>query len=172
MINIDNVKIAVFDFDDTLCIHKYHGSTTRIPNFMQKCLEGNYPWNQYDQHDDEYGSPSSIMRVFIKMCEHRGIPMFVCSATNMSVIGKSKTDWVNFMYQCSMENICVSSWDKKAEMMLELARYHNVGPDEVLVIDDYFAVLDMAGDLGFQTATPIEVSQFLISSGFTFENCE
>lgn len=169
MIDIEKVRIAVFDFDDTLCIHTKHSKYETIPNYIQRCISGEFPWDHVYNDGSKACIPSTVMRKFINMLKLNNVKLFMCSATSMSLIGGLKTEWSSREYNCEFKDVSVNSWEQKVSILRHLAEINHYDSDRILIVDDYFNVLDYSGAEGFQTASPIEVAEFLIQNGFDLQ---
>lgn len=60
-----------------------------------------------------------------------------------------------------MKNYCVCSQNMKLGMLIAIARAFGYARDEILFVDDIWANLKRAADNGFQTASPVEIINFV-----------
>lgn len=151
MIELDKVKVALWDFDDTLCIHYHHGSSKEETH-------------KYNLNVFKYGTkawdgckPSKTMKGFIDVLKEKGIKQGLISATTSAKHMNSKVEWVLENYGIELENYCVSSFEEKLEMMITIADALSIKREEILIIDDYWENLERAANNGFQACSPMEI---------------
>ena len=155
MINLNNVKIVLYDFDHTLCIHSYHdcsNDTTHEYN-IEVLLHGKDAWSdcKLNMH----------MKKFIEECNKRGIRQGLISATHSYKHASAKNDWVKTNYGIELENFCVATADDKIEMMNSIADAYKYSRDEILIVDDYWYTLEKAANNYFQACSPMEVVNYI-----------
>ena len=86
MIDFKNLKIALFDFDDTIALHSDHSSGLSESEFYSQLLTyGPAFFNnlQTNKH----------MRMFMDLCNKHGIRMGLISYASSNIMGLSKI-WV------------------------------------------------------------------------------
>lgn len=151
----NNVKYALFDFDDTLCIHSNHK-----------------PWTCDDDHKQEvymlrnqYSYPTSHanvhMREFINLCKNNNIKMGLISHVSSVPQSVAKINWCEKQYGVKFENFCVGTREQKVEMLKRISDSTNIDRDKIIIIDDLFLTLTEAEGEGFMTATPMEIVNFI-----------
>ena len=100
-IDLSNIKVVIFDFDDTLAIHKdkefsKHRSESE-ENFVNFYLNAyNKPNCFYDEI--EPCIKSEILDVFIKELRKRNIKMYCLSGMNFTFHLKAKQSFINKHY--------------------------------------------------------------------------
>lgn len=151
MIDLQKAKLVLFDFDDTLCIHKIHGSDYEEA-YMLAMLRGENYWSKL-------GSvPNNTMIDFLHLCRNKGKVIGLISWTHCYKDMQMKEQWVKRMYGVSsIENYCVGSREGKLKLMQYLCKAFSYKPDQILLVDDFYKTINEAGDLGFQSCTPMEV---------------
>lgn len=154
MINFSFIKMVLYDFDDTLCIHEFHRED---PNYNIKVLtKGKDTWNT--------GTPNKYMKEFMELCSDKGIRQGLISWTESFKHMKGKEDWVSENYGISLENFCVCSADAKIDMMLSISKAYKFDPNQILIVDDRTATLEKASSKGFQACTPMEIVNFFTNT--------
>ena len=156
MIDLDRVKLAIFDFDDTLAIRTDHRAFTAD---QVKCYHKNVVSGDITVWDSCI--VSDAMHDFITMCVNKGIRTGLMSATESYIHMTLKHDWVLLKYGVDMENFCVGRIEHKASMLEYIAQANNLSNNEILLIDDLYSTLASASNLGFQCASPIEVAAYM-----------
>lgn len=157
MIIIDNLKLILYDFDHTLCIHKYHDSsddTTHSYN-VDVLVNGKEAWS--------HCTTNKHMKEFMELCKEKGIRQGLISATHSYKHASAKNDWVLDKYGIELENFCVAKADDKIEMMNSIADAYYYERYEILIVDDYFAILENAANNNFQACSPMEIVNFIES---------
>lgn len=155
MINLDKLKIVLYDYDHTLCIHTYHNAsddTTHEYN-INVILNGKEAWSTC--------KPNKHMKEFMELCKSKGIRQGLISATHSNKHGNSKNEWVLDRYGIELENFCVSTSEDKIEMMKAIADAYNYERYEILIVDDYYATLELAANNNFQACSPMEIVNFI-----------
>ena len=154
MLEPTKLKLVLWDFDDTLCIHTFHGFGRSEHEYNVEVVNnGKYAW--------KYCSPNKQMKEFMELCYDSGIRQGLISATTSSVHANAKVDWVYDQYGIRLANYCVCDADAKIKMMRALSDAHNISPDEILLIDDRYDILEKAGQEGFQACTPMEIVNYV-----------
>lgn len=145
-----DIRYAAFDFDDTLCIHTSHGRKTDEENLTQnvECLLGTCKF------DD--GRVSAPIQQFMLRLKDKGVPMGLISATTFSTRALAKIDWVRENYGVELQHICVAESSDKVEMLKYIAKAYNLQNHQILIVDDFYAVLESAADAGFVAMSPVE----------------
>ena len=155
MIKIGQLKCVLYDFDDTLCIHRDHreSESSKADYDRDVFLNGAGAWRDCatNQH----------MKEFIDMCEANGVRQGLISATTSAKHMQGKVDWVKENYGIELENFCVSTPEAKLRIMLALADTSGFHKYEILIIDDYFENVTRAANAGFMACTPMEVVNFI-----------
>lgn len=157
MINIDKLKMVLFDFDDTLAVHNEHKSGTAEDqlNYDTLAILGDF-----DAYKD--CAPNQNMVQFMQLCKDRKLQMGLISANTGYYHMDLKQKWVKEKYGISLENYCVMlGEEEKAKAICAIANAFYMNHDELLIVDDNPKVIVYAADAGFQSATPIEVINFI-----------
>lgn len=164
MINLTNIKIVLYDFDHTLCIHTYHNAsndTTHEYN-VSVLLKGKETWATGKEVWNNCNT-NKHMKEFMELCKTSGIRQGLISATHSYKHASAKNDWVLDRYGIELENFCVATADDKIEMMKAIATAYKYENYEILIVDDYFAILENAANNNFQACSPMEIVNFIES---------
>lgn len=161
MINLENTKLVLFDFDDTLCIHKKHGNNSENEKkYYREVLRfGAKAWSNCDK--------SPHMQKFMNMCRKKHIPMGLISTTGSYKHAEAKHDWVFEQYGIDLDNYCVGTYEGKLTMTLAIAEVYDIPKEQILIVDDFWENLERAANNGFNACTPMEIVNFIekLSSG-------
>lgn len=158
MLDLDNIRVALFDFDDTLCVHTKRPYASALPpeEYSQAVLSGGNPW--------PYGVAPAVMQQFVAKCHALDIHLGLLSATSTYTRAEAKVDWVTEHYGVVMRNYCVGLNGPKVMVLNEVARYFSVKPEQVLFVDDVFEYLEAASKEGFTACSPMECVYFMEQS--------
>lgn len=159
MINIDEVNVALFDFDDTLCIHKYHDDAESERKYNAAVMK-DCAW-----YDNIEAKPNIHMKKFMELLKERGAKLGLISSTVSYVHMQRKQEWVLQKYNMELENYCVGSPDNKVDMLIAIADHFNINRGTVLFIDDCWDNVVKAAKAGFQAASPMEVVNLIVREG-------
>lgn len=154
MINFDNIKFALFDFDDTLCIHTRHGSAHNDLERDSAILQGDLSvWRTC--------FPNTQISLFMQQLKKAGVPLGLISATRSCKHAELKKLWVKENYGVVLQNFSVGKRKDKVEVLKALAEAEGLKPEEILFADDCYKTVDEAANLGFQACTPMEIINFV-----------
>lgn len=161
MIDIDKMRYALFDFDDTLCIHTRKKLLSCNSSDYTKSLLLDSSW--WDKIGCE---PNEHMKNFMRELRCRYIELGLISQTNSYINMVRKQEWVKEKYNVDLKNYCVAS--NKIDMMFALSRAYHLPNNSILIVDDKEAILENAIGNGFQAASPMEVVNFITNRGFAY----
>ena len=157
MIDLSKVKIVLFDFDDTLCIHR-KADNFDIDSYNVAMVKGG------TSYWDMMGSaPNKQMKVFMNKLSEDDVELGLISATKLSCTGANKIEWVKLNYGYTLKNYCSGDFEGKVQIIKALITANNFSPDEVLFVDDLYSNIDAVAKLGVQVATPMEVVNYINS---------
>lgn len=155
MLDIKKIKIILWDFDDTLCFHSDHSSPL-------------------DEFDTEYNvgvllgrdvhstcNMNNTIKRFIDYAKCENKRQGLISGVDCFIHAKNKENWVKEHYGIELENYCVGSQEMKLGMLIAIARAFGYARGEILLVDDAWENLERAADNGFQTASPVEIINFV-----------
>lgn len=163
MIDMDKVKIALFDFDDTLCIHAQHGDEEE-DHFVKNMILGKDHWT-------EKGCvPNKQIHSFLLYCKGIYVRIGLISWTGSFLHMKTKQKWAEEKYHpVKFENFCVGTLEGKIEIMQGLCEAYGYAREQILIVDDLYKTLSVAENRGFQACTPMEVVNFVNSHALCSE---
>lgn len=153
-INLDNVKVAIFDFDDTLAIHKDKDFLIHRGESEEKRL--GYYLNAYQNPDTfyEYIEPcmrSEVLYNFINDLRNKNIKMYCLSGMKFSFHLKAKQNFINKHYGDDIEVISASTQELKLDGVKIIKRLNNCNLEEILFIDDRSDVIDLLNANGINS---------------------
>ena len=153
-INLDNVKVAIFDFDDTLAIHKDKDFLIHRGESEEKRL--GYYLNAYQNPDTfyEYIEPcmrSGVLYNFINDLRNKNIKMYCLSGMKFSFHLKAKQNFINKHYGDDIEVISASTQELKLDGVKIIKRLNNCNLEEILFIDDRSDVIDLLNANGINS---------------------
>lgn len=151
---LNKVKIVLFDFDDTLAVHNKHQEVCSDVEYRAKAYSDSIdPWK------DSAINPQ--LKLFMHLCEQEGKEIGVISAEESHTVGQRKVQWVQEHYDIICGNYCVGSPDAKLCELKAIAAGKHIEPTEILIVDDFWEVLENAANAGFIACTPLEIVNFV-----------
>ncbi len=153
-INLDNVKVAIFDFDDTLAIHKDKDFLIHRKESEEKRL--GYYLNAYKNPDTfyEYIEPcirSEVLYNFISNLRNKNIKIYCLSGMKFSFHLKAKQNFINKHYGNDIEVISASTQELKLDGVKIIQRLNNCNLEEILFIDDRKDVINLLNSNGINS---------------------
>lgn len=138
-INLNKIKVAIFDFDDTLAIHKDRDFIKHRNENEENLV--NYFLNAYLYPDTFYDSiePCFILdslKEIVKTCEIKGIKMYCVSGMRFSLHLNAKKHFINKHYSEKIELISTRSQEAKCDAIKIIQRINKCELNEILFVDD------------------------------------
>lgn len=157
MLYLSKVKFAVFDFDDTLCLHdKMKSKDWDREEYDAKILSRGYdPW--------ENSKPFTALKPAIDYFKEKEVDMYLMSWVASSFHATRKIEWVQEKFGVWMQDACTGSVEDKLRILKALAKHRGTAVEEVLFVDDNVEVLKDAAALGFLVATPAFLAESIYS---------
>ena len=150
-ININKIKVAIFDFDDTLAIHK-------DKNYLQHRKESEdkrlgYFLNAYKNVDTFYENieecaKSEVLYKLINDLRNRGVKLYCLSAMKYSFHLKAKQSFINKHYGEDIEVLTVASQELKLDGVKIIQKINDCNLNEILFIDDRKDVIELLNKNG------------------------
>ena len=150
---LDGVNCVVFDFDDTLGIHKTHHlmvDSDELADHIYDCMH-------YDSDFINECVINEHLKLFLQECVDRDITLGLCSGVISCVAAEAKIKWIYDNYGFMLYNYCVSSQDAKLYMYSALLKEYG----SVLIVEDNPDVVNKAWDLGYNIVTPMQVVNYI-----------
>lgn len=159
MTDLSRVKIALFDFDDTLCIHQ------KADNFVAEYYNVVMVEGRVSYWDEMHSQPNKQMKAFMDKLSVDNVELGLISATSFMCTAVNKIEWVKRKYGYTLKNYCTGDFDSKVQIIKALISADNLSPDEILFVDDLYSNVDAVAELGVQVATPMEVVNYINNLG-------
>ena len=153
-LNLDNIKVVIFDFDDTLAIHRDKDFVKHRNESEDKRL--NYYSNAYQnqKHFFEEIEPcdrSEVLYNLIEELRNRNIKMYCLSGMKFSFHLKAKQNFINKHYGNDIEVISASSQELKLDGVKIIQRFNSCNLEEILFIDDRDDVIKLLNSNGIKS---------------------
>ena len=152
-VNLDEIKLVIFDFDGTLAIHKdkdftahRRASEETYLNFFANAYR--YPERFYD--DIEPCVRSETLYALTLELRKRNIKMYCLSGMGLTFHLKAKQAFVNKHYGDDIDVLTVSEQALKLKGVKILQKIENCNTDEILFVDDLPEVIDMLAENGIK----------------------
>ena len=152
-INLDNIKVVIFDFDDTLAIHKDKDFLAHRRESEEKRL--GYYLNAYKNPETFYEDiepciRSEVLYNFINNLRKRNIKMYCLSGMKFSFHLKAKQNFINKHYGNDIEVISASTQELKLDGLKIIQRLNGCNLQEMLFIDDRQDVIELLSKNGIK----------------------
>ena len=156
-LDLKEIKIAIFDFDDTLAIHK-NKDYAHIREIDEKGLD--YYLKAYQNPDAFYDEIEPCFRSealynFINKLRENNIKIYCLSGMRFSFHLKAKQSFVNKYYGSDIEVLSTGTQELKLSGVKILQKHNNCMLDEILFVDDREDVIELMRNNG--------VKAFLVS---------
>ncbi len=153
-INLKNVKVVIFDFDDTLAVHKDKDFCKHRSESEDKYL--GYYLNAYLKpntfyEDIETCIKSEALYNFILDLRSKGIKMYCLSGMKFSFHLKAKQAFINKYYGDDIEVISTASQELKVDGVKIIQKLNDCKLEEILFIDDRQDVIDILRNNGINS---------------------
>ena len=166
-INLNNIKVAIFDFDDTLAIHRdkdYANKRNEDYNVFLDFYKNAYLNSDNFYDEIEVCDMSDSLYKFIDMLRKQGTKLYVLSGMKFSFQLKAKTNFVHKYYGNDIEVIMARSQEMKVDGVKVLQRINNCRLDEILFVDELKENIDRFKNMGINALLPSEVERIIINS--------
>lgn len=154
MIKNENLKVVLFDFDDTLCIHN-RSTHHSDEEYYESLIHSSEWWTKIGCE------PNKHMKEFMLLMKSQGTRLGLISQTDSYIHMIRKNEWVQTNYGIELENFCVACNVSKVNMMISLNKAYNIRRNKILLVDDKESILCEAVNNGFQAASPMEVVNYV-----------
>lgn len=169
--NLKNIKLAIFDFDDTLAIHKdkdYVEHRTELG-------ENNYFRRAFENPDTFYETiePCDVSKDMINLISYlrlHNVKMYCLSGMRMSLHAEAKQHFINENYGNDIKLVSASTQEYKVDVVKILQESIGCKSDEVLFVDDLQKVVSLMKEQGYVALLESQVKNITIdgtSSGMT-----
>lgn len=155
MLDFTNIKLVLYDFDDTLCIHSNRDYDINDEYELDLTIyKGDKnPWHNYKKNKH--------MQKMINLCKDLGIAQGLISVVSTFKHMQAKHQWCFDNYEVDLGNFCVGTDEEKIRQLCIIADAYGFERNQVVIIDDKFAILNEASKLGFTALSPMEVVNFI-----------
>ncbi|MDD3341688.1 MAG: HAD family hydrolase [Bacilli bacterium] len=159
-IDLNAIKVVIFDFDDTLAIHKNRDYVKQRNENKETLL--NYYYNGYLNPDTFYDiiEPCSIskkLQKLVDICEKQGIKMYCVSGMHFSFLLRAKENYLHKYYSENIEIISARTQELKCDAIRIIQRINNCKLNEIIFIDDIKDNIIMFNNMGIQGFLPEEI---------------
>lgn len=138
-INFENIKVVIFDFDDTLAIHKDKDYLKHRNESEDRRLS--YYLNGYKNPENFYEDmepcvKSESLYNFINQLRSNNIKMYCLSGMKFSFHLKAKQSFINKHYGNDIEVLYTATQKLKVDGVKIIQKLNNCKLEEILFIDD------------------------------------
>ncbi len=164
-IDIDNIKVAIFDFDDTLAIHKDKDFAKHRKENEDNRL--NYYLNAYLNPKSFYETIeacdiSDSIYHLINILKNKDVKMYCVSGMKFSFHLKAKEQFVHKYYDENIEVISAGTQELKCDAVKIIQRINNCNLNEILFVDDIKENIVMFNNMGIHALLPNDVDTLIL----------
>ena len=163
-INLNDIKVAIFDFDDTLAIHKDKDYQKHRNESEDKLL--NYYLNAYLNPEKFYeiiepcNMSESILKL-INILRKNNVKIYCVSGMKFSFHLKAKEYFVHKYYANDIEVISTRNQELKVEAAKIISKINNCSFDEILFVDDIEENIITFNKVGMNALLPNDVDSLI-----------
>ena len=163
-INLSNIKVAIFDFDDTLAIHK-DKDYQKHRNESEEKLQ-NYYLNAYLAPEKFYeiiepcNMSESIFKL-INILRKNNVKIYCVSGMKFSFHLRAKEYFVHKYYGNDIEVISTRNQQLKIDAVKIISKANNCNLNEVLFVDDIEENIIAFDKIGINALLPGDVDSLI-----------
>lgn len=162
--NLDNIKVAIFDFDDTLAIHKDRDFLKHRSENEETYL--NFYLNAYLNpktfyEDIESCNKSDSLYKIINILRNNGSKLYCLTGMKFSFHFKAKQNFIHSHYGKDIEVIACYPQESKIDAVKIIQKANNCDLSEILFVDDIKDNVDQLNNLGVYALSIDEVDSSL-----------
>ena len=163
-INLDNIKVAIFDYDDTLAIHKdreflKHRSESE-DNFLNFYLNAYLNPETFYENIEVCEKSKSLYKI-INILRNNGAKLYCLTGMKFSFHFKAKQNFIHKYYGNDIEVISCYPQSRKVDAVKIIQRINKCELTEILFVDDIKDNVDMLNDLGVHALLINDVDSLL-----------
>ena len=163
-INLNNIKVAIFDFDETLAIHKDKKYKEKRNQSEDKLFS--YYLNAYLNPENFYEkieicSVSEPILKLINILRKNDTKIYCVSGMKFSFHLKAKEDFVHKHYGNDIEIISAGTQELKINATKIIKKLNDCNLDEILFVDDMSENIINFNKVGINAVLPEEVDSLL-----------
>lgn len=162
--SLSNIKVAIFDFDDTLAIHKDVDYLKHSNESEEKQL--NYYLNAYLKPEKFYeivepcDMSESIFRL-INILRKNNVKLYCVSGMKFSFHLKAKEYFVHKYYGTDIEVISTKNQKLKIDASKIISKVNNCNLNEILFVDDIEKNVINFNKIGINAILPNDVDSLI-----------
>lgn len=163
-INLNNIKVAIFDFDDTLAIHKDKDYIKHRNENEENLL--NYYLNAYLNPNSFYDSiePCNMSKSIFKLISilrENNVKIYCVSGMKFSFQFKAKEYFVHKYYGNDIEVISTRNQELKLVAIKIISKINNCNLNEILFVDDIEENIINFKGIGINALLPNDVDSII-----------
>lgn len=158
-LNLDNIKLIVLDYDDTLCIHLHNGVTRPSEqdwdDLTKEAKENTYL-------DLVPCGPNKALKLFLDTYfEHTEKHLLTWSNTKRLILARKAFIEKYYDTEHFTKYEAVPTREDKVHYLFLMAAYKGLCKNEILLIEDHPSTLNEARNAGFMAISTAEISYMM-----------
>lgn len=163
-INLNDIKVAIFDFDNTLAIHKdkdyiehRNENEEKLNNYFLNAYLN--PKKFYETIEPCYISQSILE--LINILRKNNVKIYCVSGMRFSFNFKAKEYFVHKYYGEDIELISTKNQETKVDAVKIISKINNCNLNEVLFVDEVKENVDRFIEVGINALLPNDVDSLI-----------
>lgn len=163
--NLKNIKVVIFDFDDTLAIHKdrdyiKHRNESK-ESLYDFYLSAYLNPNSFYESIEPCNISESILK-FVIILRENNVKMYCVSGMRFSFHLKAKEAFVHKYYGNDIEVISAGNQELKVDATKIISKINNCNLDEILFVDDMNDNVINFNKAGIKALLPEDVDLLMV----------
>lgn len=163
-INLNNFKVVIFDFDNTLAIHNdkdYLKNRNQSENSLFNYYSNAYLNSDYFYETIEPCTVNDTLKKLIDFFEFRNVKMYCVSGMKFSFNFKAKEYFIQKNYSKNIEVVSVGSQQLKVDAIKIIQRINSCSLNEILFIDEIKENVIRFNDIGVCALLPDDINDLV-----------
>ena len=160
-LNLDDIKVAIFDFDDTLAIHKSKNYLEQKDQNLLNCyLKAYLNPNSFYETIEPCIISNSLYRL-INFFKSNNAKIYCVSGMRFSFHLKAKENFIHKYYDNDIEFISSANQELKIDAIKVIQSINNCKLNEILFVDDMEENIKRFKIFGIHALLPNEVDSII-----------
>ena len=155
MVDLSKVKVAFFDFDDTLCVHRYLNVNRPTRDEWDKAIvTGSKDWYS----NTKYCVPQPAIQAFVHTMAKNNVVCHCLTWSELNLLEGARRKFLDEHYDKIIDKIYITgSRDGKLKVMDKYVNLLGYKPEELLLIEDHPVTIDECRKAGYSVLTVSEL---------------
>lgn len=152
--DVGNIKVAFFDYDDTVCVHLCMFGKSLQKNYEAACLARDKEFYM----DDSSCLPLEPVQMFAKLLKDKGIDCNILTWAGEEDLVPARWEFLNKYYpEIFKELYRAVSREDKVKFLSAFALEHGLKAEEILIVEDHPTTEGECRRAGFKAVSVSEL---------------